>query len=121
MRTLGLTGGIGMGKSTSASILLRRGIPVVDSDAIAREIVEPGEPALAEIRQMFGEAMIDSSGCLKRDELARVVFSNASARRDLEGILHPRIRAIWKAQLQNWKEAGHTIALAMIPLLFETD
>lgn len=121
MRALGLTGGIGMGKSTSALILQRRGIPVVDSDAIAREIVEPGRPALDEIRREFGDAVIDGTGCLRRKELGRIVFADEAARKKLESILHPRIRVIWKAQLQAWRDAGHATAVAMIPLLFETD
>jgi dephospho-CoA kinase len=110
-----------MGKSTSALILQRRGVSVVDSDAIAREIVEPGQPALDEIRREFGDAVIDASGNLGRQELARIVFGDEAARKRLEAILHPRIRKIWEAQLKAWQDAGHATAVAMIPLLFETD
>ncbi len=120
MKTFGLTGGIGMGKSTAADFLLQRGISVVDSDAIARQIVEPGQPALGEIKQVFGDDIIDSEGRLQRDRLAARVFSDADARRKLEAILHPRIRAIWQAQLETWSAEGRPSAVAMIPLLFET-
>ena len=121
MKTFGLTGGIGMGKSTAADLLCRRGFPVVDSDVIAREIVEPGQPALAEIRQLFGRELLGDDGRLRRDELARRVFADASARRKLEEILHPRIRAVWRSQLQSWRAEGRSAAIALIPLLFETD
>jgi len=121
VKTFGLTGGIGMGKSTAADLLRRRGFPVVDSDVIAREIVEPGQPALAEIRQLFGREILGDDGRLRRDELARRVFADASARRKLEEILHPRIRAVWQSQLQSWRAEGRPAAIALIPLLFETD
>src|ERR1041385_6459689 len=94
VKTFGLTGGIGMGKSTAADLLRGRGFPVVDSDIIAREIVEPGQPALAEVRQVFGAEIVGADGRLRRDELARRVFGDSEARRRLEAILHPRIRAI---------------------------
>jgi dephospho-CoA kinase len=116
---VGLTGGIGMGKSTGCELLRRRGIPVVDSDLIAREIVEPGRPALAEVRARFGGDILDSQGRLRRDELARRVFADEAARRDLEGILHPRIRESWRARLESWRAEGQPVAVAIIPLLFE--
>lgn len=121
MKTFGLTGGIGMGKSTAADLLRRRGIPVVDSDVIAREIVEPGQPALTEIQKRFGADIIDADGRLRREELARRIFSDTCARRDLESILHPCIRAIWQARLKEWQSEGHAVGVAIIPLLFETD
>ena len=121
MKTFGLTGGIGMGKSTAADSLRWRGFPVVDSDVIAREVVEPGQPALAEIRQLFGQEIVGDDGRLRRDELAKRVFADASARRKLEEILHPRIRAVWQSQLQSWRAEGRPTAIALIPLLFETD
>jgi len=121
VKTFGLTGGIGMGKSTAADLLRRRGLPLVDSDVIAREIVEPGQPALAEIRQLFGREILGDDGRLRRGELAKRVFADASARRKLEEILHPRIRAVWQSQLQSWRAEGRAAAIALIPLLFETD
>ncbi|MDB6125510.1 MAG: dephospho-CoA kinase [Pedosphaera sp.] len=121
MKVFGLTGGIGMGKSTSDKLLRERGVPVVDTDIIARQIVEPGEPALEEIRKTFGSIVIDGNGLLRRDELAKIVFSNPVARKTLEEILHPRIRAIWEQQVDAWRKEGRSLAVVVIPLLFETD
>jgi len=121
VKTFGLTGGIGMGKSTAAELLRRRGLPVVDSDVIAREIVEPGQPALAEVQRRFGAEIVGKDGRLRRDELARRVFGDPVARRDLEALLHPRIREIWQAQLKSWRDEGTPVAVAVIPLLFETN
>jgi len=121
VKTFGLTGGIGMGKSTATDLLRQRGVSVVDSDSIAREVVEPGQSALIEIQQVFGKNIVGSDGRLRRDELARRVFADVAARRRLEEILHPRIRAIWQAQLQSWRAEGRPLAVAVVPLLFETD
>ncbi len=120
MKTYGLTGGIGMGKSTAANWLRERGVPVVDTDEIARRIVEPGQPALEEILQTFGAEMTDEAGRLRRGELARVVFSDTAARRKLEDILHPRIRALWQQQVAHWRADGCERGVVVIPLLFET-
>src|SRR5205807_8016228 len=95
MRLLGLTGGIGMGKSASDKLLRERGVPVVDTDLLAREVVAPGQPALAAVQRSFGEQILGSDARRRRDELARQVFADASARQRLEAILHPRIRALW--------------------------
>ena len=121
MKTFGLTGGIGMGKSTAADLLRKEGMPVVDSDVIAHQIVEPGQPALAEVQRSFGGEIAGADGRLRRDELARRVFTDAEARGRLEGILHPRIRAVWQAQFRSWRATGYPAAVAVIPLLFETD
>jgi dephospho-CoA kinase len=120
MKVLGLTGGIGMGKSTAAQLLRDRGIPVVDTDDLARQVVQPGQPALAEVRASFGAEMLAPDGQLRRDELARRVFADPAARQRLEGILHPRIRALWRAQVETWRAEGHPLAVVVIPLLFET-
>jgi len=120
MKVLGLTGGIGMGKSTCAELLRARNLPVVDTDDLARTVVEPGQPALAEIRAAFGAQMIDKGGQLNRGELARAVFSDPAARKRLEGILHSRIRELWKAQAKEWQAQDHPLGVVVIPLLFET-
>ena len=120
MKILGITGGIGMGKSTSADLLARRGIPVTDTDKIARELVEPGQSALQEIIQAFGSDIIDATGRLRRDELARRVFSNETLRTKLESILHPKIRSKWLKQMETWRAEGRPVAAVIIPLLFET-
>jgi dephospho-CoA kinase len=88
---IALTGGIGSGKSTVARLLEAKGAVVVDADAIAREIVEPGQPALAEIRETFGPEIIDADGRLDRARLAEIVFADADALERLNGITHPRI------------------------------
>jgi dephospho-CoA kinase len=120
MKLFGLTGGIGMGKSTSAKMLGERGVPVIDTDVFARQIVQPGEPALAEIRDAFGNDIIDGEGRLRRDVLARRVFSDANERRRLEAILHPRIRRLWLEQAERWRAEGQSRGVVVIPLLFET-
>jgi dephospho-CoA kinase len=121
MKFVGLTGGIGMGKSTSAQLLRARGVPVVDTDDLARQIVEPGQPALAEVMAAFGPQIVGPDGRLRRDELARRVFADPAARRRLEDILHPRIRVLWRAQVETWRAEGHPLAVVVIPLLFETE
>jgi dephospho-CoA kinase len=120
VKTFGLTGGIGMGKSTAAQILRARGVAVVDTDDLARQVVALGQPALEEVRLAFGPGMVGADGELRRAELARVIFSDAAARQQLETILHPRIRQLWLDQLQAWREEGKALAVVVIPLLFET-
>ena len=120
MKVLGLTGGIGMGKSTSAGLFRARGVPVVDTDDLARQIVEPGQPALAEVLAAFGPQMTGPDGRLRRDEMARCVFADSAALHQLEAILHPRIRQLWRAQAEAWRSHGRPLAAVVIPLLFET-
>ena len=120
MKVCGLTGGLGMGKSTAAQFLRNRGAHVVDTDELARQLVQPGQPALAEIQAAFGKAVIAPDGRLRRDELARIVFADAAAREKLETILHPRIRERWLAQIETWRRENRALAVVVIPLLFET-
>ena len=120
MKLFGLTGGIGMGKSTCARLLAERGLPVIDTDILAHQLVEPGQPALEQIKNTFGAEMISTSGQLRRDELARKVFSDPSALRQLEAILHPPIRELWLAEAKKWREQGPACGVVIIPLLFET-
>ena len=120
MKLCGLTGGVGMGKSTAAGFFLQLGARVVDTDELARELVQPGQPALAEIQHEFGRHLLDTDGQLKRDELARLVFADAGARKKLESILHPRIRESWQSQVEVWRRENCPLALVVIPLLFET-
>jgi dephospho-CoA kinase len=120
MKVCGLTGGVGMGKSTAASFFLKLGVRVVDTDEIARQLVQPGQPALLAIQNQFGHGVIATGGELRRDELARIVFADALARQKLESILHPLIRQCWLAQIEKWRQANDLVALVVIPLLFET-
>ena len=119
MKSIAITGGIAMGKSAVASALRSARIPVVDSDDLAREVVQPGQPALAEIAAAFGDEVLTDTGELRRDELARKVFSNPEARQKLEAITHPRIQALWQAQLDVWQNDGAKFGVVVIPLLFE--
>ena len=90
MKLVGITGGVGMGKSACTQLLRARAIPVVDTDELAREVVEPGQPALLEVQRLFGSDILDSTGRLRRDLLARRVFADPDLRKQLEAILHPR-------------------------------
>lgn len=120
MKLFGLTGGIGMGKSAAAQILSARGVAVVDTDFLARQVVEPGQPALKEIQRVFGNAVIAPDGQLRRDALARIVFSDPASRRKLEELTHPRIRQLWGEQVALWRARQTLAACVVIPLLFET-
>ena len=120
MKVIGLTGGIGMGKSTVADMIAKRGIDVVDTDDLARRVVEPGQPALQEIQDLFGVGVIGADGELLRAELARRVFGSEVSRRQLEAILHPRIRGLWQEQVAAWRNDGQGAGVVVIPLLYET-
>ena len=120
MKVFGLTGGIGMGKSTAENFLHARGVPVIDTDALARQIVEPGQPALEEIKKFFGSEIILPDGNLHRARLADIVFCNSDARLKLEAITHPRILELWRAQIHSWRNDTLPLAVVVIPLLFET-
>lgn len=119
MRLLGITGGIGMGKSAAASLLVERGVPVVDTDDLSRQLVIPGSEALSEIRTVFGPDSIGPDGTLERRWLAQRVFSDPAARGQLEQILHPRIAAAWRAEMEQWRRDGKATGAVVIPLLFE--
>lgn len=109
-----------MGKSTAERVLRSSGFLVIDTDQIARDVVEPGQPALQEISLAFGPEMISQDGTLDRARLAQTVFADDNARKRLEEILHPRIRQSWLGQVENAREAGRDLAFVVIPLLFET-
>ena len=114
---VGLTGGIASGKSTVADLFAARGVPVIDTDVIAREIVEPGRPALAEIAQEFGPDILDGQGRLRRRHLRDLVFKDDKRRETLESILHPRIRKVAEARAA---AAGGAYQLIVVPLLAES-
>jgi dephospho-CoA kinase len=113
---VGLTGGIASGKTAVADAFARRGVPIVDTDVIAREVVEPGEPALAAVVEAFGAGVLGADGRLDRRALRRDVFADEGRRRRLESILHPAIRA--RMQAQAAAATGPYVVIA-IPLLVE--
>lgn len=117
-RRVALTGGIASGKSAAARLFAERGAVVIDTDVIAREVVEPGSPGLARVVDRFGEQVLQDDGGLDRAALGRVVFADAGARRDLEAILHPLIRAR-AAELEAAVPVDR-VAIVVIPLLVET-
>ncbi|MDP1529311.1 MAG: dephospho-CoA kinase [Rhodoferax sp.] len=117
MFTVGLTGGIGSGKSTVADYFAAHGVPVIDTDVIARDLTAPGGAALDAIRAVFGETVMQADGTLDRAALRRRVFADSAARRQLEAILHPRIRQVVRQTLATLTAP---YALIVIPLLVET-
>jgi len=120
VKLFGITGGVGMGKSTAGQLLRQRGVEVIDTDEISRRLTKPGQPAFQEIVQRFGAPVVASDGQLDRAELAQIVFSNQEARADLEAILHPRIQAAWQEEVGKWQRTGCANGAVLIPLLFET-
>lgn len=119
MRVIGLTGGIASGKSTAARTLAELGARVVDADRVAREIVAPGQPALAEIVRTFGREMLLPDGTLDRKRLGAVIFADADKRRALNAITHPRIAAETQARLGQLRDEGVPVAIYEAALLVE--
>ena len=116
MLRIGLTGGIASGKSAAAAVFAELGVPVIDSDVIAREVVAPGSPGLAAIRARFGEGVLQADGQLDRRALRAQVFADPTARRELEALTHPLIRERMAAQ---YAAAGGPYQIHAIPLLVE--
>lgn len=117
VRRIGLTGGIASGKSTVANMFAALGVPVIDTDVIAREIVAPGQPALEEIVAAFGADLLGPDGSLDRRALRARVFADPADRHRLEGILHPRIR---NRTLELAAAAGGPYQVIVVPLLVES-
>ena len=117
MLVVGLTGGIGSGKTTVADAFNALGVPVIDTDQLARELVEPGQPALDEIIAVFGKDCVTPDGQLKRAYIRQQIYSDAALKSQLEDILHPKIRQRIKTLLANLRE---TYCIVVIPLLLET-
>jgi dephospho-CoA kinase len=115
---IGLTGGIGSGKSTVSALLAAHGAVIVDADRIAREVVEPGTPGLAAVVEAFGGRMLTADGALDRPALAGVVFSDPQARQKLDGIVHPLVRA--RAGEVAAAAAADAVVVHDVPLLVET-
>ena len=117
----GLTGGIATGKSTVAAMFRALGAVVIDADVLAREVVEPGEPALAEIAGAFGAGVLQSDGRLDRKALGAIVFADPDKRRQLEGLTHPRIRERFMKQVAELAEQNFRgVVLFDAPVMIES-
>jgi dephospho-CoA kinase len=120
MKVLGLTGGISSGKSMVASMFAQLGADVIDADRLARDVVEPGQPALQEIASTFGRDILLPDGRLDRGKLGRIIFADPVARGTLNAITHPRIRERMDAEIAA-RQSGPGVLIVDIPLLFENE
>jgi len=120
MKRVALTGGIATGKSVVRAEFERLGIPTIEADEVARTVVASGTAALAAIVGRFGVGVLDEHQALDRRKLGSIVFADDEARRDLERIVHPAVKSAIDAWLDSTESAGHAVAVAVIPLLFET-
>jgi dephospho-CoA kinase len=118
MLTIGLTGGIGSGKSQVATLFERLGVAVIDADVIARQLVEPGTDVLTQLVTTFGRSVLTSDGRLDRKKLAEVVFSDAGKKKQLENIIHPHVREQIRAFKEKHRDQPYI--LVVIPLLLES-
>jgi dephospho-CoA kinase len=117
---IGLTGGIGSGKSTVAGMLAARGAAVIDADAISRSLTATGGRAIAAIAQAFGRHMIDTQGALDRQAMRQEVFKNPESKKQLEAIVHPLVSQITQEQAQAAIHAGRHVLVFDVPLLVES-
>ena len=117
---IGLTGGIGCGKSTVADMLAARGAAVIDADAISRSLTAPGGRAMAAIAQTFGPQMVDAQGAMDRQAMRNMVFQNPQAKQQLEAIIHPLVSQITAEQVQAAVQSGHRVLVFDVPLLVES-
>ena len=119
MKLVGLTGGIASGKSTVAAILRRLGASIVNADELSREVVQPGQDAWNEITKSFGSEILQEDMTLDRKKLRKIVFDNPEARKKLEAIIHPRVRALAERRIGELAASGSSVIVYEVPLLFE--
>jgi dephospho-CoA kinase len=119
VKLLGLTGGIASGKSTVAAILRRLGAAIINADELSREVVQPEQDAWKEIVTTFGSDILLGDKTLDRRKLRKIVFDNPEARKKLEAIIHPRVRALAESKISELAAAGSSIIVYEVPLLFE--
>ena len=117
---VGLTGGIASGKSTVSRLFSERGVPVIDADIAARDVVKPGSEGLMELVDAFGDAVLTPDGELDRRRLREIVFADEAARRRLESILHPKIRSLMAREIDQLDATRIKYCLKVVPLLVET-
>ena len=120
MKLVGLTGGIASGKSTVAAILQRLGAEIINADELAREVVQPGREAWQDIVNEFGSAVLQEDQTIDRPKLRDVIFNDPQARKKLEAIIHPRVRALAEKKIRAFEAAGRAVVVYEVPLLFET-
>jgi dephospho-CoA kinase len=119
VKLVGLTGGIASGKSTVAKILGRLGAAIVDADVLSREVVAPGHDGWNEIVATFGREVLQPDQTLDRQKLRTIIFNNPEARKKLEAIIHPRVRALAEQRIREHGDAGFVVVVYEVPLLFE--
>ena len=119
MKLVGLTGGIASGKSTVAAILRRLGAAIINADELSREVVQPEQEAWNEIIKTFGPDILQEDKTLDRRKLRKIIFDNPEARRKLEVIIHPRVRALAERRISELAAAGSSVIVYEVPLLFE--
>ena len=119
MKLVGLTGGIASGKSTVAAILRRLGAAIINADDLSREVVQPEQDAWKEIIDTFGADILQEDKTLDRRKLRKIVFDNPEARKRLEAIIHPRVRALAEKNIRELAAAGSSVIVYEVPLLFE--
>lgn len=117
---IGLTGGIATGKSTVSSMIKKQGIPVIDADIVAREVVEPGKKSYHEIVDHFGLSILQTDGTINRETLGKIVFEKEVERNILNNIVHPAVREEMRLQAETFKQEGHKLIVMDIPLLVES-
>ena len=116
---VGLTGGIASGKSTVAAILRRLGAAIINADELSRDVVQPEQDAWKEIIKTFGPDILQEDKTLDRRKLRKIVFDNPEARKKLEAIIHPRVRALAESRISELAAAGSSVIVYEVPLLFE--
>jgi len=119
VKLVGLTGGIASGKSTVAKILGRLGAAIGDADVLSREVVAPGHDGWKEIVATFGREVLQPDQTLDRQKLRTIIFNNPEARKKLEAIIHPRVRALAEQRIREHGDAGFVVVVYEVPLLFE--
>jgi len=119
VKLVGLTGGIASGKSSAATILRRLGAAVVDADDLSRQVVQPGQEGWKEIVDAFGAEVLQPDQTIDRQKLRKIIFNDPAARKNLEAIVHPRVRALAEQRIQEYAAAGYEIVVYEVPLLFE--
>jgi dephospho-CoA kinase len=119
VKLIGLTGGIASGKSTVAAILRRLGAAIVNADELSREVVEPDTPGWNELVATFGSAVLQPDRAIDRQKLRKIIFADPDARKKLEAIIHPRVRALAEQRISEHAAAGFELVVYEVPLLFE--